>query len=398
MKPAAGPRQAEILLHPPRGGADLEAGGRIGAEESGARALRRRAFSLGARRSDRAGRCARGGRRNSVSARAAPSASKPVMPASSVHTAPRRPRRPHSGSPSPALSQARATSSHVSRVRRRRPCPPHQARARSDARPTPAPTAFPTQPRRDRRPTDSAAFSATSVRAILTARISGTVSSAPDAALASAPVSSGALRSWVMTAAAPNAAARTQDGAHVAWIGDLIEHEQRAGPLERVLQGRRGERIGEQRKPLMHDVAAQQLIEPRPLHPLGGNRPGLAQPLGKRRRRLLRHHETAEPAGRVGERGGDRVLAVEPDSTARRVRARRRGWAWPLLMRARRTDAAKAQTRPLRLTCLLPGPLRSTRSTMRMLTARRPSAGGPLSGTIVLRRLHRTRIEPIRNE
>ena len=53
-----------------------------------------------------------------------------------------------------------------------------------------------------------AAFSAIRVRAMFTARSSGMVSSAPDAAFASAPVSSGALRSWVMTAAAPNAAAQ----------------------------------------------------------------------------------------------------------------------------------------------------------------------------------------------
>ena len=109
---------------------------------------------------------------------------------------------------------------------------------------------------------------------MLTARNSGTVSSAPEAALARAPVSSGALRSWVMTALAPKAAARAQHGADVARVGDLVEHEDRAGALQRLRERGRRERVGEQGRALVHDVAAEQLIEPRAVDAFRGERPG----------------------------------------------------------------------------------------------------------------------------
>src|SRR5580698_7730848 len=104
------------------------------------------------------------------------------------------------------LIESPAISSQVSRVRRRIPSPsaPSTNATRRPAKNGPdngLPEAS--------RPTHQtlAAFSAIKVRAILTARSNGIVSRAPDAALASEPVSSGALRSWVITAAAPNAAA-----------------------------------------------------------------------------------------------------------------------------------------------------------------------------------------------
>ena len=82
---------------------------------------------------------------------------------------------------------------------------------------------------------------------MLTARSSGTVSSAPEAALASAPVSSGALRSCMMTAAAPKAAAERRMAPMLRGSLTWSSTRTRAGPLQHGLQGRRraaGRRAG----------------------------------------------------------------------------------------------------------------------------------------------------------
>ena len=165
-----------------------------------------------------------------------------------------------------------------------------------------------------------AAFNAISVRAMLTARSSGMVSSAPDAALASAPVSSGALRSWVITAATPNAAAERRMAptlrGSVTWSSTISG----PGAVQRLLQAGRPERVGEQRGALVRDVAAEQMVEPAALHLLGRQRPRRRLALGEGLLRLLCQHEVAEAAGRVGERRGHRVQAVEPEGAAWRVR------------------------------------------------------------------------------
>jgi hypothetical protein len=106
---------------------------------------------------------------------------------------------------SPGIARPQS-SSQVSRVSRRIPAPsaPSTSATRRSARS--APRSFGALASRPMTHSP-AAFSATSVRARLTARSSGTVSNAPDAALAITPVSSGALRSCSTTAAAPKAAA-----------------------------------------------------------------------------------------------------------------------------------------------------------------------------------------------
>ena len=165
-----------------------------------------------------------------------------------------------------------------------------------------------------------AAFSAISVRAMLTARSSGMVSSAPDAALASA---AGLLRRVAVLGDHRRHAerrGRAQDGADVARVGDLVEHDQRAGPFQRLLQAGRPQRIGEQRHALVGDVAAEQVVEPAALDLLGRHRPGRRLALGEGLLRLLGQHEVAEAAGGIGERRGHRVQAVEPDGAAGSLR------------------------------------------------------------------------------
>ena len=168
---------------------------------------------------------------------------------------------------------------------------------------------------------------------MFTARSSGMVSSAPDAALASAPVSSGALRSWVITAAAPNAAARAQDGADVARIGHLVEHDERAGALQHVLQAGRRQRIGQQRHALVDDVAAEQVVEPAALHAFRRQRPGLAAGAGRASPRPPRSAAGGAAGGAgLASAAATACMAIQPDRAARRVRVVPRCivvlWAW----------------------------------------------------------------------
>ena len=74
---------------------------------------------------------------------------------------------------------------------------------------------------------------------------------------------------------------RAQDGADVARVGDLVEHDQRAGAVQRLLQAGRPQRVGEQRRALVGDVAAEQMVEPAALHLLGRQRPGRRLALGR---------------------------------------------------------------------------------------------------------------------
>ena len=172
-----------------------------------------------------------------------------------------------------------------------------------------------------------AAFSAISVRAMFTARSSGMVSSAPEAALASAPVSSGALRSCVITAATPKAAAERRMAptlrGSVTWSSTISG----PGPFQHMLQAGRPQRIGQQGRALVRDVAAEQVVEPAALHLLGRYRPGRRLALGEGLLRLLGQQQVAQPAGGVGERRGDGVQAVEPDGAARNFWSCWRG-AW----------------------------------------------------------------------
>ena len=170
-----------------------------------------------------------------------------------------------------------------------------------------------------------AAFSAISVRAMLTARSSGMVSSAPDAALASAAGLLGRVAVLGDHRRDAERGGRAQDGADIARVGDLVEHDQRTGPFQRLLQAGRGQRIGEQRHALVGDVAAEQVVEPAAIDLLGRHRPGRRLALREGLLGLLGQHQVAEAAGRIGQRRGDGVQAVEPDGAARGVRNLRAG-------------------------------------------------------------------------
>src|SRR5208283_3244548 len=134
-----------------------------------------------------------------------------------------------------------------------------------------------------------------------------------------------------------------QDGADVARVGDLVEHDERAGALEDGGQRRLRQRIGEQRDALVDHVAAEHLVHARPLHVLGLQGPGRRQAGGQCCFGFLGEDETAQQARGVGQRRDDRVLPVEPDRAPRRVRHRvslfRAGTAvvavGPVVLRAR---------------------------------------------------------------
>ena len=175
-----------------------------------------------------------------------------------------------------------------------------------------------------------AAFSATRVRARFTARITGTVSRAPLAALASAPVSSGALRSWVMTPATPKAGGRAQDGADVPRVCHLVQNQHRAGAFQNLGEGWLGQRVGQQGDALVDRVVAQHLVQPRAIGAFGLHAEGGLEDAGESGFGFLGYQQAADAAVRVGQGGGHRVHAVEPHGAGRghgalALRARRVG-------------------------------------------------------------------------
>jgi hypothetical protein len=62
------------------------------------------------------------------------------------------------------------------------------------------------------------------------------------------------------------------------------------------------------------------VIDPATLHRFGRERPGRREALGQGLLRLIGQQQAAQTASGIGQRGGDGVLAVEPDRTAWRVR------------------------------------------------------------------------------
>ena len=94
----------------------------------------------------------------------------------------------------------------------------------------------------------------------------------------------------------------------VTWSSTMIG----PGAPAHAADGRR-QRIGQQRDTLVRDVASQQVIQPAAIDAFRLQRPGWRQPGGQRRLGVLGQHQAAQPARRVGERGGDRMQAVQPD-------------------------------------------------------------------------------------
>ncbi len=114
---------------------------------------------------------------------------------------------------------------------------------------------------------------------------------------------------------------RAHDRADIARVGHLIQHDDRPGFSSTDCRLGWRQRIGQQRRALMHDVAAQQLIEPAAIDPLGRHRPGRRQLLAERRLGFLGQQQAAQTARRIGQRGGDGMVAIQPDGAFRRLRA-----------------------------------------------------------------------------
>ncbi len=91
-------------------------------------------------------------------------------------------------------------------------------------------------------------------------RTTGTMSSAPLAALASAPVSGGLCRSVRISPEAPKAAAERNDRADILRVGHLVEHEHHAVWTE-IIETGRWQRLGLEHHALMHGVRPQQAVE-----------------------------------------------------------------------------------------------------------------------------------------
>ena len=79
------------------------------------------------------------------------------------------------------------------------------------------------------------------------------------------------------------------------------------------------QRIGEQSGALVHDVAAQKLIDARAVGALGLQGPGRRQHLRQGGFGFLGQDEAAQAALGVGQSGGDGVVAVQPDGALGRV-------------------------------------------------------------------------------
>jgi hypothetical protein len=70
----------------------------------------------------------------------------------------------------------------------------------------------------------------------------------------------------------------------------------------------------------VHDVTAEKLIQPRALDPLRRQGPGCGKLLQQFRLGVVGQQQPAQAAGRVGQGGGDRVVAVQPDRALGNIR------------------------------------------------------------------------------
>ena len=139
--------------------------------------------------------------------------------------------------------------------------------------------------------------------------------------MASAPVSSGALRSCVITAAAPNAAAERRMAPTLR--GSVTWSSTRTGPgrlqrCGRATGGAAGRPAG--RRPDAPTSPAEQADRAAPAPPAPARcRQGCGRRGGERRLGLLGQQQAAQPARRIGQRRGDRVQPVQPQRRRRRV-------------------------------------------------------------------------------
>jgi hypothetical protein len=69
----------------------------------------------------------------------------------------------------------------------------------------------------------------------------------------------------------------------------------------------------------MHDIAPQQRIQPSAIDPFGRNGPGRGKLLADRGLTLVGQQQATQPAVRIGQRRGNRVMPIEPYSALRRI-------------------------------------------------------------------------------
>ena len=168
-----------------------------------------------------------------------------------------------------------------------------------------------------------ASFSWSSARARLTTRTSGTLSSAPEAALASAPVAGGAPCAVDDHRERAEGARRAQNRADVMRIADLVEHYDDA-PTRRPTAGRStSSRSGLSSGSTASASPDAQRPRARTLQSRGGRvrvsarrRRGVALSRWRSRCALLalsgEHGEPAPAPFRIGQRRGDRMTAIDP--------------------------------------------------------------------------------------
>ena len=108
---------------------------------------------------------------------------------------------------------------------------------------------------------------------------------------------------------------------------------------ECVREAGRRQRVCQHGGALMHDLAAQQLIEPAAVGAFGRQRPGRRETLGQRGLGFFRQQQATQAAVGIGECGGDRVMAIEPECAARGLGRARAG---PIAMRRRAAMVTRA--------------------------------------------------------
>jgi hypothetical protein len=118
---------------------------------------------------------------------------------------------------------------------------------------------------------------------------------------------------------------RSQNSAHIARVGHLVEHQDRAGVFQQLVHAGRGQRVGQEGGALVHDIMAEELVDPGAVCAFGGERPGLRVAFGERGFGLLGEQEAAEAPVGVRQSGGDGVQAVEPECAGGRGRRARAG-------------------------------------------------------------------------
>ena len=140
----------------------------------------------------------------------------------------------------------------------------------------------------------------------------GTISSAPLAALASAPVKGGRVPLRQHDTCRAEGRGRAQHGADILRVRDLIEHEQDALGAY-VVEFDRRQGLGLEHDALMHGVGSEQPVELLRQRVLGLDAAGLQRGF-EPARGILGGEQPPDGPARIGERRLDGMDAVEQDA------------------------------------------------------------------------------------